>query len=642
MGQGDDIVELRTGTQIINGDIDGGDFGGGTDTLKLNGSGTVTWGIYWFENLDKTGSRRWTLAYDLDLSDDAGLGNTTITAGDLGVNAVLTSAVVNVGAVGTLSGNGTIDGSITNNGTISPGNGSDSLFGAFAVQTGDVNFVGAGNTMAVDIGAQGTGDLLDIQNGTAAGSGTIQVNEVTAIPGGVVGNVTVITTGTPLTVTFGAGPLPLKPGLTSFIVQFWPQYNPNDFTITTVRTPYSNFAATDNQAQVAEALYDSVGLSTGDLGRVLAHLDFLPLQDLQNAFEELQPKAYAIHPSLVLQEADFFSSNVAGRLRDRRQESIDSASPGGAQPENTSDPVTQERFIADPLDYTTDVSEPVSLSAEQSRWRIYAQTYARWSEAKADESVEGFDAVTFGTFFGTDRYIGQSLIGGICLGIGVTDIGTSNAGSNGSKLSLRFGPYFSYFRDGFVLEGSVTGSANWFGNRRSIDITGLSRTAEGSYDSYDLAAELATLYQLKFWGFTLAPELRLMYDYIYLNDFQETGADSINLVVFDRQVHSLNHRLGGRLGYDIKSAKSSLRPEAWFGWTHKYFDDEQVVRAGLAGAPQNDFTISTPGTPRDTLHWGAGITLSLATVVSSYLRYQAEIYQDVWNQSIRGGFRIQF
>jgi len=306
------------------------------------------------------------------------------------------------------------------------------------------------------------------------------------------------------------------------------------------------------------------------------------------------------------------------------------------------DSVNKGRFIPRPLGYTADVSKPVSLSVDQSRWKTYAQTYALWAKEKAATSIDGFEAITLGAFFGTDRRIGQSLIGGFCLGTGITDIDTDESGSNGDKLSLRIGPYLSYFRDGFVLEGSVTGSVNWFSTRRSIDITGLSRSAEGAYDSYDLAAELAALYELKFWGFTLAPELRLLYDYIYLDDFQEAGADSINLFVFDRKIHSLNHIVSGRLGYDIKFAQSLLRPEAWVAWAHEYLGDEQVVQASLAGAPQNDFTISAPEIRRETVRWGAGITFSHGRVFSSYLRYQAEIYPDAWNSSVQGGMQIQF
>jgi outer membrane autotransporter protein len=466
---------------------------------------------------------------------------------------------------------------------------------------------------------------------------TIEVTEITAIPGGEV--IDVITATSPGISTFEA--LDYQQGV-SLVVFFFQQVSGNNLRISTTRTPYSNFADTDNQWQVAEALYNSVGLSTGDLGQVLAHLDFLPLQDLQNAFEELQPKPYAIHPSLILQEADFLGSNITDRLRDRRQELVDSEPFDEADLQNSSSPATQERFIPEPLNYTADISQPVSLSGEQSRWKTYVQTYALWTKEEADTSIDGFEAITLGTLLGTDRGIGQSLIGGFCFGTGITDISTVESGSNGDKLSLRFGSYLSYFKDGFVVEGFVTAGANWFNNQRSIDITGLSRSAECSYDSYDLAVELAALYELKFWGFTLAPELRMVYDYIYLDDFQETGADSISLVVFDRQIHSLNHIVGSRLGYDIKFAQSLLRPEAWVTWTHDYLDDEQVVQASLAGAPQNDFTISAPEIRRETVQWGAGLTFSHGRVFSSYLRFQAEIYPDVWNQRVYGGFQFQF
>jgi len=635
MGGGDDIVELQTGTRIINGDIDGRGNTGIGDTLILNGSGAVIWGIYWFENLEKKGSGRWTLETDLDLGVS---GNTDINAGDLGLNADLISGTVYVNASGTLSGDASIFGDVDINfgGTISPGNGSSSSFGTLAV-TGNVDFF-AGSTMAVDIGAQGTGDFLYV-GGTAALAGTIRVNEVTAIPDG--GTVTVIAGGTFVSGTFGPGPLPLKPGLNSFIVSFLPVYNANDMTIQASRNRYSDYADTDNQWQVAEALYDSVGLSTGDLGRVLAHLDFLPLQDLQSAFEELQPKPYTTHPSLVFEESDFYRSIFSSRLRDGRKALLNVEPYNEIKPQNKNIHVGKDSFILNPLQSTGDGSQPVSLSAEQSRWSTYAQPYALWAQEKSDTAIEGYEAYSYGALFGTDGPIGKNLIGGLCAGIGVTKFYTDDSASHGNNLSLRAGPYLSYFKEEFILEASVTGSVNWLSNERPIDITGLSRSANGFYDSYDLAAELAAIYGLEFWGFTLAPELRLVYDYLYMDDFEETGADSISLVVFDRHIHSLNHVLGARLGYDFEFEKSTLRPEAWVAWTHKYLDGDQDVQASLSGAPQNDFTITAPGTRRDILNFGGGMTLSLTRPSSLYLHYQAEVSQDTWNHSVQGGLQFR-
>jgi len=76
-----------------------------------------------------------------------------------------------------------------------------------------------------------------------------------------------------------------------------------------------------------------------------------------------------------------------------------------------------------------------------------------------------------------------------------------------------------------------------------------------------------------------------MYDYVYLDEFTETEADSIGLVVFDRSVHSLDHLVGGRLGHAIDFTKSSPRSELWATWSHGYLADDQTVQAGLAGAP---------------------------------------------------------
>jgi len=628
MSDGDDTVELQTGTRIIGGDIDAGP---GSDTLNLHGSGEVTWINWNFEELYKDWSGLWELQTDLSLG---GVSSSQILDGELRLdNISLTSATFQIDGPGTLSGAGILTGSITNDGTISLGDPGDPLGTLEVSGTADFN---AGSKLVVDIGAQDTGDLLDV-TGLVTIAGTtdaIWVNEYTAIPQG--DFATVITANT-LGTSFGS--LEYQQG-SSFIVTFGQQVVGDDLQIVvTTRNPYSDYASGENQFRVAEALYDSVGLSTEDLGRVLAHLDFLSEPDLQNAFEQLQPKPYVTHPNVVKREGDFIRSNLSGRMRERRQQLADEAALEGMQPDSGSMSVAGAGFMLEPLDYSQDVSEPIPLSEQESGWNSYVQTYTLWAEEKRDAAIDDFDALTLGAFYGIDKPIGRHLVGGLCAGAGATYMETDVSGSNGTKLSLHFGPYLSFSKNGWVLEGSATAGANWLSSWRPIDITGLSRKAKGSYDSYDLAAEFATLYDFKFGGFTLAPEIRLMYDAVFLDGFTESGADSISLVVSERWIHSLNHWMGGRLGYDIKSAKSSLRPEAWVAWMHDYLDGSQTVQAAFAELPQNDFTISSPGTARERLHWGAGITLSVPAF-TGYLHYQAEIYQDTWNHGIQGGVRF--
>ena len=288
-GLGNNTLTVMTGAQMINGNFEGQ----GVDLLNLDGNGTgaVTWDVFDFENLFKTGTGRWTLETLLAL---IGAGTITISEGDLGVNTVVTGlgSAVTIAAPGTLSGNGSLDSGINSDGTIAPGNGADDPFGTLDV-TGDVAF-NAASVMAVDIGANGRRDLLNL-TGTATvnGAADIDVNEYTAIPHGDLIDV--------ILATSVSGPFaPLVQDPPSLLVTFSQQALGDRIRILTARIAYSTFAETDNQSRVADALLQSVGDCTEDLGTVLAYIDFLPTeQDLQNAYEQLQPKPYAIHPDLT-------------------------------------------------------------------------------------------------------------------------------------------------------------------------------------------------------------------------------------------------------------------------------------------------------------------------------------------------------
>ncbi len=635
-GGGNNTLTVMTGAQMINGKFDGE----GNDLLKLDGDGTgaVIWDVINFEDLAKYGAGRWTLETALVLL--GGAGTVDIVNGDLGVNTNVTGlgAAVTIAAGSTLSGNGSLDRGITNSGTIAPGNGSADPFGTLAV-TGDVT-INAGGSMAVDIGANGSRDLLNL-TGSVTGNGTadLYVNEYTAIPDGdliyIILSGSAIDTFTP-TLVQGS----------DLLVTFSQQLGAGDLSlgILTARIPYSTFAETEDQTRVADALLLSVGDCTEDLGIVLAYIDFLPTeQDLQNAYEQLQPKPYAIHPDLILQSASFYRNMVNSRLAARRREPALAPSFDGSTAPQTIPALTGYSAAMDPYSGSGGTVEiTVEMPTENGKWELYSQYFSYLGQENQSSSGYGYESLTFGALLGLDRRFGRKVVSGFFTGAEISDIIWSTAGNNGSKISVALGPYLSFYKNRFVVEGSLTGSANWFNNDRLISINDLVRSAKAEYAGYDIAAQISTLYELRKGGLSLTPVGRLHYDFIYMDAFEEQGADSVNLIVSDRQVHSLGHEIGAAMAYDIEVGSWVVRPEIGAGWFHEYLDTRRDIQSSLTGAPDNSFTIAAPAPPGNTFRWQAGIGFAQGRFLSGTLMYEGELYENIWNHSLQAGLAYHY
>ncbi len=627
-GNGDDTLTIMTGAQIINGNFAGQDC---FDLLKLDGggSGAVTWYVDDFEDIAKYGTGRWTLETALYLGF---AGTVTIWEGDLGVNTDVyeLGAAVEIKAAGTLSGNGSLNSGITSSGTIAPGNGADDPIGTLAV-AGAVD-MGTG-AMAVDIGANGRSDLLDLIGTATVTAADLYVNEYTAIPDGelidvilaasVIGSFGSLVQGSDLLVTFSQEPTGSSLG------------------IRTTRDPYSKYAEGEDQTEVADALLLSVGDCSEDLGTVLAYIDFLPTeQDLQNAYEQLQPKPYAIHPDLILQSASFYRNTVNNRLAVRRREPA--ASPDFGDSTAPQIASTEYTGAMDPYYGSGGTIDTTIIPTINSKWELYSQYFSYWGEENQSSADFEYESFTFGTLLCLDRRFGRKLVSGIFAAAEISDIGWSATGKDGSKISFAVGPYLSYSKDRLVVEGSLSGSTNWFDNDRLIGINDLVRSAEAGYFGYDAAAQISTLYELGKGNLSLTPIVRLHYDFIYLDSFEEQGADSVNLIVSDRRIHSLGHEIGTAMAYRIEIGSWVVRPEIGAGWFHEYLDTRRDIRSSLTGAPDNSFTIATPIPPGNNFRWQAGIGLARGQSLSGTLIYEGELYESSWHHSLRAGLAYHY
>lgn len=285
LGGGDDTLIVNTGGQFI-GLVDGGD---GTDTVKLDGTGTFAGGVN-FEILNVKGD--WTLTGTQSYSN-----GTTLESGKLSVDGTLDSALTTeAGTV--LAGNGTI-GSASIFGTIAPGH-----------SIGTLTFIGdyqqqAGSTYEVELDSTGKSDLIAV-GGAATLAGSVVVKNAP-------GQYKLGTQYTILTAQNG-----ITGGYTSAtdsmpFIDFALASDANTVYLDVVRSnvTFQSVAVTANERKVAAAI-DGLGSSSAVLNSVA---NSTSADAARNAFNSLSGEIYASANGIMLEDSRFLREAVIGRVR---------------------------------------------------------------------------------------------------------------------------------------------------------------------------------------------------------------------------------------------------------------------------------------------------------------------------------------
>lgn len=105
-----------------------------------------------------------------------------------------------------------------------------------------------------------------------------------------------------------------------------------------------------------------------------------------------------------------------------------------------------------------------------------------------------------------------------------------------------------------------------------------------------------------------------------IGEFNETGANTLNLRVHNANSENLRSYLGGRVAYNLKvNDKFTLIPEIRAFWQHEFLDGG-IFSSSLDSGFGGRFNYKTEGSDKDSLYIGAGLGFLLGD------RYYLSIY----------------
>ena len=571
-----DSLTLVTGS-TTEGVVDGR---GGTDTLKLAGSGSGVFAIGQlrddgnFRNLElfeKTGSGTWRFT-----GDNAATLAWTVAAGRVRVDGNIGNTMFELNG-GTLSGNGHVGTVDVNAGAkVAPGNSVGTL------TTGNLTFA-AGSVYEVEIDG-GTADLIRVLGTAILDGATVNLKGGSA--GCSAASYQILTATNPIATAFagltGTAGATLSYGSNSVSI---------DFTGSGGRV-FTGFTETRNQAAVAAAL-DAMGCNGQPYA---AQLNALTDAQVPAAMDALSGEGHAAIAAALLEN----SSQVAGAIDDRLEQAFDSVI--GVEPNG---------FAGGPTLLDPGMLEGLS---------IWGQPYGGFTARRGDGNASPTQSSATGLVFGADGRVSEDWRLGLIGGFGVTAIDAGR--TEGSSADATVGAYAGGQVGIVAVKAGAAYTRHFIETRRSIVFPGVDDTMRASSQAGTAQAFLEISTDIEAGPVTLTPFARLAGVSHATDAFAEAGGEgrlktraSVTNALFVTLGLGTEHRF-------VLNDTMLVTARGSIGWRHAFADQVRVANSFAGGGP---FTVASAGIAPGVAVLSAGLSLDISEKLSLDLGYEGEL-----------------
>ncbi|MCW5626656.1 MAG: autotransporter domain-containing protein, partial [Burkholderiales bacterium] len=571
-----DSLTLVTGS-TTEGVVDGR---GGTDTLKLAGSGSGVFAIdqlgdtgnfRHLELFEKTGSGTWRFT-----GDNAAALAWTVAAGRVRVDGDIRNTWFELNG-GTLSGNGRVGTVDVNAGAkVAPGNSVGTL------TTGDLTFA-AGSVYEVEIEG-GAADLIEVMGTAILDGATVNLKGGSA--GCSAATYEILTATNPITTAFagltGTAGATLSYGSNSVSI---------DFAGSGGRT-FTGFTDTHNQAAVAAAL-DAMGCNGQPYA---AQLNALTDAQVPAAMDALSGEGHASIAAALLEN----SNHVAGAIGDRLEQAFSSVE--GVEPNG---------FAGGPTLLDPGVIDGLS---------IWGQSYGGLTARSGDGNASPTQSSAMGLVFGADGRVSEDWRLGLMGGFGVTAIDAGR--TRGTSADATVGAYAGGQIGIVEVKAGAAYTRHFIETSRSIVFPGVDDTMRASYQAGTAQAFLEVSTDVEAGPVTLTPFARIAGVNHATDAFTETGGEG-RLRTRASVANALFVTLGlGAEHQFVLNDTMLVTARGSIGWRHAFADQVRVSNSFVGGGP---FTVASAGIAPDVAVVSAGVSIDVSQNVSLDLGYEGEL-----------------
>jgi outer membrane autotransporter protein len=575
----------------------------GTDTAAQNGAIGQSGGSY---GIDKTGTG--TLVLN---GANTYTGTTTVQAGtlQLGSSAASTASLtgdVDVESGATLSGYGTIDGNVDNQGTVSAasGGGSLSITGNYTQSADATLRVGVGSN-AVATGSlttdSGYGHLVVGGSATlAAGSSVALVN--TGTYGFAAGQRFVVIDASASGTNYNETTLDYSaPGYSGLLFGTNVTVDGrSDLVVSLAGQPASSLATTSNANASLAGLAKYTGISA-------------ELLNLYNAATALSLGSSAA------------ATKAGVQLSPAAQMSL-----GRAAAAPTLDALNIVSGHADSLRLAQGGSATgIATGDAPPAWGVWGQAFGGHAGQGEMDGVDGYSANYGGLLLGVDRSITDNWRAGGVFSYSNTAVNNTDNSAGDSTRVNAYGliGYASYSGSPWYVNLAAGAVLQRYDSTRLVDFTGFSGEANGQFNGQQYVASAEFGYPLAVGGgITLTPLASLSYSYLHQGSYTESGGNGAALSVDSAHTTSVRSNAGLKLEKGFTSRYGDIVPYLQAQWTHEYDHSRLVTGASFAADPTGASAFTTVGaTPiADFADIQLGVTLLRANNLSLTARYEVQ------------------
>jgi outer membrane autotransporter protein len=249
---------------------------------------------------------------------------------------------------------------------------------------------------------------------------------------------------------------------------------------------------------------------------------------------------------------------------------------------------------------------------------FWAEQYSGQGDYDSIGNSEGFTLNSYGTTFGLDRMIEDSLI----VGINYT-YARSSASQSGDRVKTEtywVGLYGEWLGpDGFYLDGLAgVGSSDYETRRREFDYFGT-----GSFDGTEVGGHLEVGKYLHHNNWAFAPYLGMNYLWIDTDSYSEEGFTDIE--VDGETVTSLESAVGFKLRNRFDTRAGRIQTVGYLEWAHDFINDD--IDSSLS---DGSVTVTTAkiSPDEDMLNTGIGISWTCTDYLEVGLGYDGRFNEN--------------
>ncbi len=264
--------------------------------------------------------------------------------------------------------------------------------------------------------------------------------------------------------------------------------------------------------------------------------------------------------------------------------------------------------------------------------RIWIDGFGVHGRQSNHSKGKGYTVNTLGIGVGVERPFSSELTMGAGFGYANSNLRKSQfyikaPHTNATRFKSYEGTlYYSYTTEPWFTDIGLTLGWNRYNGKRYITFRDVHRKAKSEYSGQNYSAFLTTGLQLYWNDIQITPLASIMYYYLHMNSYKESGAKSLNLKVDPQNYRFLESGLGLKFSKFIRTSCVEFVPEAHVFWYHDFNQNRVNARASFSeyAALGGYFRSIGPHIDRDLLNIGASITCFNSSDVSIMLNYDYE------------------